>query len=261
MNTHPRSDRYLPGKGRDWLFLRKSVSLPVTPSNNKMKNRFILLLLLFNLSACGVFRPASRGTDNLSGSPVPAGGSAQPRFIQNISTETPAAAARHEETPVDREVSAKTTIPILGNEGYDPLQFKYAILTNTPVEELNNPRLLSFMDHWYGVPYHYGGRSEDGIDCSAFTCQLISDVYNVNQLPRISADQYKATKRIPKKDLREGDLVFFHTLGKGHKVTHVGVYLYNNRFVHASIAGVQISDLGEGYYLHHYVGAGRVITE
>ena len=101
----------------------------------------------------------------------------------------------------------------------------------------------------------------EGIDCSAFTCQLYTDVYHVSQLPRMSADQYKATRRIPKKDLREGDLVFFHTLGKGHKVTHVGVYLYNNRFVHASIAGVQISDLGEGYYRQHYVGAGRILTE
>jgi hypothetical protein len=226
-----------------------------------MKNQFILLLLLINLAACEVFRPASRRTDNLSGGTSPYTGSSQPRFIQDISTESSGPAVKNSETPLYREVSKKTTIPISGNEEYDPLQFKYAILTNSPVEALNNPRLLLFMDQWYGVPYHYGGKSKDGIDCSAFTCLLISDVYKVNQLPRMSGDQYKATRRIPKKDLREGDLVFFHTLGKGHKVTHVGVYLYNNRFVHASIAGVQISDLGEGYYLHHYVGAGRVIEE
>lgn len=226
-----------------------------------MKNQFILLLVLLNLAACEVFRPASGHSDNLSASSTTTGGSSKPRFIQNISTETTEPAAKSAETPAYRESSAKSTIPNLGNEGYDPLQFKYAILTNAPVEELNNPRLLIFMDHWYGVPYHYGGHNEDGIDCSAFTCQLISDVYHVNQLPRISADQYKATRRIPKEDLREGDLVFFHTMGKGHKVTHVGVYLYNNRFVHASVAGVQISDLGEGYYLHHYVGAGRIIAE
>jgi cell wall-associated NlpC family hydrolase len=227
-----------------------------------MKNQFILLLLLLNLAACDVFRPASRRTDNLSsGGTNSPNRNDQPRFIRDISTESSEPATKPVEKPLYREVSAKTTIPISGNEGYDPLQFKYAILTNTAVEDLNNPRLLLFMDQWYGVPYHYGGKSKDGIDCSAFTCQLISEVYNVNQLPRMSVDQYKATRRIPKKDLREGDLVFFHTLGKGHKVTHVGVYLYNNRFVHASVAGVQISDLGEGYYLHHYVGAGRVAAE
>ena len=76
-------------------------------------------------------------------------------------------------------------------------------------------------------------------------------------LPRMSHDQYNASQRVTKKNLKEGDLVFFHTRGKSHQVTHVGVYLYNNRFVHASIAGVQISDLGEGYYLHHYAGAGQ----
>jgi cell wall-associated NlpC family hydrolase len=127
------------------------------------------------------------------------------------------------------------------------------------VEELTNQRLLTFMDQWYGVPYHYGGRNKDGIDCSAFASLLMSSVYNINQLPRMSADQYHATQRVSKKNLREGDLVFFHTMGKGHKVTHVGVYLYNDRFVHASVAGVQISNLGEGYYMHHYVGAGRIV--
>ncbi len=155
--------------------------------------------------------------------------------------------------------SLKTGISPEDNDGINPLQIKFAVLTNIPVEELTNLRLLVFMDQWYGVPYHYGGSNKDGIDCSAFASLLLSSVYDINQLPRISSDQYHTTKRVPKKDLREGDLVFFHTLGKGHRVTHVGVYLYNNRFIHASIAGVQISNLGEGYYMHHYVGAGRVV--
>jgi lipoprotein Spr len=233
-----------------------------------MKNQFILLLLLVNLASCDVFRPASRRTDNLSAGTgqTSSGIPSDVRFIQNISTETAGTSAKAPETSLYRSTNTtrtvtKTEIPKTGSDEYDPLQFKYAILTNSPVEELTNQHLLAFMDQWYGVPYHYGGNSKDGIDCSAFTCQLISTVYQVNQLPRMSADQYKATKRIPKKDLREGDLVFFHTMGRGKKVTHVGVYLYNNRFVHASIAGVQISDLGEGYYSHHYVGAGRVVEE
>ena len=229
--------------------------------NKKMKNQFILLLVLFQLAACDALRPASRNTDNLSANQPNGAKTAQPRFLTGISTESPDATVAGKDQPLYRPTTAAVTFPNSGNEAYDPLQFKYAILTNTAVEELNNPRLLVFMDHWYGVPYHYGGNSMDGIDCSAFACQLVSDVYNVNQLPRMSADQYKATRRVSKKDLREGDLVFFHTLGKGHKVTHVGVYLYNNRFVHASIAGVQISDLGEGYYRQHYVGAGRIIAE
>jgi len=226
-----------------------------------MKNLFILLVLLINLSACEVFRPASRRTDNLSvGGAEPAGRS-QVRFIQDISTETSGNSVKATENLHYPEASPKSDIPKTGNEPFNPLQFKYAILTNSPVEELNNPQLLLFLDQWYGVPYHWGGKTRDGIDCSAFTCQLASEVYNVNQLPRMSADQYKATRRVRKKDLREGDLVFFHTMGRGHKVTHVGVYLYNNRFVHASISGVQINDLSEGYYSTHFVGGGRIIEE
>jgi hypothetical protein len=226
-----------------------------------MKNLFILLALMINLSGCAVFRPASRRSDNLSVGNAEPSGQSQVKFIQDISTGESGTAVNTTENPHYRQVSSKTDIPILGNESYNPLQFKYAILTNSPVEELNNPRLLLFMDQWYGVPYHWGGKSKVGIDCSAFTCQLVSEVYHVNQLPRMSADQYKATRHIHKEDLREGDLVFFHTMGRGHKVTHVGVYLYNNRFVHASISGVQINDLGEGYYSAHFVGGGRIVEE
>jgi cell wall-associated NlpC family hydrolase len=235
-----------------------------------MKNRFILLILIINLTACGVFKPATRDTDNLS---APAnnqvsGTKSKPVFIQNISTEpgdNPQAKSgtiipvKNSGSGTGVPVSAKPMPHPVGTDDYNQLKFKYSILTNTPVEDLSNLRLLIFMDQWYGVPYHYGGTSRAGIDCSAFSSLLLSSVYSENQLPRMSADQYKATRRISKKDLQEGDLVFFHTYGKGHRVTHVGVYLYNNYFIHASVAGVQISNMGEGYYLTHYIGSGRVI--
>jgi lipoprotein Spr len=127
------------------------------------------------------------------------------------------------------------------------------------IEEMNNEKLLQFMDEWYGTKYHYGGSTKDGIDCSAFASLLMSSVYGINSLPRMSKDQFMTTERVSKKELHEGDLVFFHTYGKKKKkVTHVGVYLCNNKFVHASVSGVMISDLNVGYYSIHYVGAGRV---
>lgn len=144
-------------------------------------------------------------------------------------------------------------------EDYSALQFKYAILENASVEDLNNPKLLSFMDYWYGTPYHYGGTSRDGIDCSAFAILLMSSVYGVTTLPRTSKEQYETTRRIGRSELQEGDLVFFHTLGKRRIVTHVGVYLRNNKFIHASVSGVMISDMNDGYYDKHYIGAGRIL--
>jgi lipoprotein Spr len=145
-------------------------------------------------------------------------------------------------------------------ENFSALQFKFAILENCPVEALDNAKLLSFMEYWYGAPYRYGGNSRDGIDCSAFAFLLLSSVYGVTTLPRTSKEQYEASHHISRDQLQEGDLVFFHTLsGKKHRgVTHVGVYLRNNRFVHASVSGVMISDLGDGYYDRHFIGAGRI---
>jgi lipoprotein Spr len=73
----------------------------------------------------------------------------------------------------------------------------------------------------------------------------------------MAKEQYKASSRIHKDDLERGDLVFFHTTRKG--ISHVGVYLGNNKFVHASVNyGVTISDLAESYYDRTFVGAGRV---
>jgi len=145
-------------------------------------------------------------------------------------------------------------------EKHSALQFKFAILENAAIEELDNDKLLSFMEYWYGTRYQYGGSTRDGIDCSAFAFLLMSSVYSVGALPRTAKEQYVASRRIRRDELQEGDLVFFHTLGKRKAVTHVGVYLRNNKFVHASVSGVMISDMNDGYYDKHYIGAGRILN-
>jgi lipoprotein Spr len=135
------------------------------------------------------------------------------------------------------------------------LQRKYAELMNVEAESLPSLSLLLALEEWYGTPYLWGGSSRSGVDCSAFTQAIYQAVYGVT-LPRVSRDQHSRTRRIGITELQEGDLVFFNTRGRG--VSHVGVYLGNHKFAHASShKGVMVSDLYENYYAKRYLGAGR----
>ena len=120
-------------------------------------------------------------------------------------------------------------------------------LLNVNESQLKNKSLYHFIVDWYGTPYKFGGNNQNGIDCSGFTNILFNEIYNI-QLPRISRDIAEKVKRKYTKDLKEGDLVFF-SFGNSGVVNHVGVYLHNNNFVHASTSrGVIISNLSEPYY-------------
>jgi lipoprotein Spr len=147
---------------------------------------------------------------------------------------------------------------VVGIELSAPLQFKYAILLDIPVEMINDSKLLELIDGWYGTKYKYGGETKEGVDCSGFARAFMSSYYEVN-LPRSSQEQYDASKHIKKKKLAQGDLVFFKTNGARGGISHVGVYLCNNKFVHAATSsGVMISDLNEDYYKSRFVSGGRV---
>jgi lipoprotein Spr len=135
------------------------------------------------------------------------------------------------------------------------IQFKYAQLLDVDVESLKNNNLYRFIDEWLDTRYSYGGSNKSGIDCSSFAGRLEKDIYN-HDLPRNSRQQYIACEKISIADATEGDLVFFNTRGG---VSHVGVYLANGYFVHASTSsGVIISNLEENYYKERFLSAGRV---
>ena len=111
---------------------------------------------------------------------------------------------------------------------------------------------------WIGTPYRAGGDNKRGTDCSGLTCQLYKKVYHT-KLPRSTDTQKKESNKITKRNLREGDLVFFTSSRSGKRVAHVGIYLKNGKFIHASTSqGVIISHLNEPYYTKHWISGGRV---
>ncbi len=117
-------------------------------------------------------------------------------------------------------------------------------------------KLKKEIEHWLGVPYRYGGRDKKGIDCSGLICVLYQSLYKTD-IPKTVKLQYEACKKIPLKKLREGDLVFFNPEGK--EVTHIGLYLSDHTFVHASVSkGVVISNLENAYYKKSAVCGGRL---
>ncbi|HAW18852.1 MAG TPA: glycoside hydrolase [Flavobacteriales bacterium] len=124
---------------------------------------------------------------------------------------------------------------------------KYAALVGVKPSAIVNMKLYRFIDAWYSTPYQFGGTSTSGVDCSGFVQSLYREVYS-KSVPRTTADLKNATKNVSKSKLAEGNLVFFSINSK--KNSHVGIYLDNGKFVHASSSkGVIISDLNNPYYL------------
>ncbi len=152
----------------------------------------------------------------------------------------------------------KTTTPPKSNPSPSPIRdvrTKYAPKLGVQASELKSVKLYSFVDSWQGIPYRYGGTNRSGVDCSGFVGALYREVYQKN-VPRTSREIGRQSKKIGKSQLREGDLVFFDISGKD---SHVGVYLANNHFVHASTSkGVVISSLTNPYYQKAFSAGGRI---
>ncbi|MDF2438463.1 MAG: glycoside hydrolase [Bacteroidota bacterium] len=145
---------------------------------------------------------------------------------------------------------------ISGNAaGSKKITAKYSDLLAVPENQIDNISLYNFIDEWYGVPYKYGGKNKSGIDCSNFTSTLYKTIYN-KSISGSSSSIFNQCNPVSRNELREGDLLFFKI--ENDQISHIGVYLKNNRFVHATTKkGVMIDDLNNPYYKKYFFKAGR----
>lgn len=129
--------------------------------------------------------------------------------------------------------------------------------TNLTPAGVDRDRVLLDVISHLGVPYAFGGSTKNGMDCSAFTSTIYTNAMN-RQIPRSTRDQYRVGVGVSKSSLQFGDLVFFNTTGR--TPSHVGIYIEDDLFAHASVTyGVTISSLESTYYKKRFVGARRVV--
>lgn len=128
------------------------------------------------------------------------------------------------------------------------------LFTTLNVNSIDNNKIQEFINSWWEVPYKWGGTTRKGIDCSAFIQKLYKIVFDIN-IPRTCKEQYKyCIKTID--SFETGDLVFFKM---GNDKWHVGIYLIEGQFAHASVSkGVWISNLYDDYWYRYYFSSGKV---
>lgn len=121
-------------------------------------------------------------------------------------------------------------------------------------------RIMAAIMNWIGTPYYFGGMTRSGIDCSAFVLSVMQASGEFT-LPRTAAVQHQLGKNVRREHMKFGDLVFFHTMSHAY-VSHVGIYLGDNLFAHASSRfGVTISSLENEYYNSRLIAVKRLTND
>lgn len=161
----------------------------------------------------------------------------------------------HDDSGISTTTYKKKPIP---QSGHDLVSDEWAHL-DIKLGRHDNKKLYKELKRWLGTPYSYAAHTcGEGTDCSGMVMEVYLEVYGI-KVHRNSAKMLEENcKVIDLEDLREGDLVFFCTSGDG-RVSHVGIYLKDNKFVHASSSrGVTVDDLRQNYYSTHFHAAARV---
>ncbi len=125
---------------------------------------------------------------------------------------------------------------------------------------IRKDELMDEIMEWLGTPYRFGGTTTRAIDCSAFTQKIFLSSASI-LIPRVAREQVNIGRKIPRNQLEFGDMVFFHTYSRKF-ASHVGIYLGDNLFAHASSRfGVTVSSLESSYYMKNFIGGRRITAK
>lgn len=131
---------------------------------------------------------------------------------------------------------------------------------NSSPSKVSASQIISYGERFLGTPYQFGAKYETSgkFDCSSFV-QYVYGHFGI-ELPRVSRNQAKVGKYVPRSNLKKGDLVFFTTTTSGNQIGHVGIYAGNGKILHTyGEGGVKYSSITSGFWDKHYVTARRVL--
>jgi hypothetical protein len=175
-------------------------------------------------------------------------------------------------SPIIGKFSKNTLVTVIGeNTSWYKIRLKENLegwiwrrYISTDLNQINSRglirlNLVDYAKNFLNTCYVYGGSSPRGFDCSGFTCYIFSKFGYI--LPHRALEQVKIGEPVPRDELQSGDLVFFITL-RSKQINHVGIYLGNGKFIHASSGSglVRISHLDQGYYQQRFQCARRILT-
>lgn len=159
----------------------------------------------------------------------------------------------NEKVDIDKKIVQE---PIITPEDYKKmLEDEKKASNDLNSDEEITKALMDFYSEWKNVRYRFGGTSKKGIDCSAFTQRAFKEKFNI-KIPRSTRYQVKSGTAVKKSDLKLGDLVFFKT---GKIDRHVGIYMGDGKFMHASIKGIKLTNLDKPFYKKTYWTSRRVM--
>lgn len=161
------------------------------------------------------------------------------------------------EIPYENQDSAKKPLFFVGGKSTGVTPSAAALNGSSSAVTTTGQKIVNTAKQYIGVPYLWGGSTPSGFDCSGFV-QYVFNLHGI-QLPRTSQQQWNVGTSVSKANLQPGDLVFFaNTYTSG--ISHLGIYVGDNQFIHASSSkGVIISSLINSYWATRYYGAKRVV--